>query len=491
MKDIVLTPDQETVRDECIKFIHSETDSVESHLKTIVGSAGSGKTTVIKYVIADANLPQRSIAITAPTHQAKKVIAKATSLPATTIQSLLGLRPDLNLEYFDITKPTFNPLSQESIGSYKLIIIDESSMLNNDLYTLLKEKALEYGVKIIFMGDILQLPPIGEFKSKVFTDVTNQSKLTSVIRQGKDNPNSKLLELLREDVTNNMEIFEKIFLIQLTKHSYIRDEKKREAKAIREALFVPANYSSKGLEYLKDLEQDTLNDKGYLCLSSNEFGKRMLEFFMSTEYEYDRNHIKFMAYTNDSVVQWSKALRNALYKSDSNSQLLVGEPLIGYTTISTEEKTLLYNSEEYVIESITPKISNFNIKVFEVKMTGSEHSTTVNIVDNSDYDNFKDVAFRLLDTAYEKRGVAWRHYSAFKNSHLIMDDFYKGGKKYITKDIYYGYGITIHKSQGSTFTNSAINLTNILSKNFNVSERARLIYVSMSRSKNINLILNK
>lgn len=489
MNEFKFTPDQEVAVKECIDFVKAPIINDETNFKTLIGSAGSGKTTVIKYVLGDCGIPQRSIGVTAPTHQAKKIIAKSTALPATTIQSLLGLRPDLSLDSFDITRPVFNPLADEQIGGYRLIIIDEASMLNRDLYTLLIDKAKHYGVKLIFLGDELQIPPIGEFKSKIFTDVKNQSKLTTIVRQGENNPNSELLEILRKDVEINMKIYENLFNSCYNNLKWIKDTNKREKKALKDALYINADYSFEGIKYLN--ESNIKDGKGFECLNNSDFSKRMLEMFLSTEYQYDTNYIKYIAYTNDSVVSWCNALRNKMYGKNSNEQLLLGESLIGYSTVIEDDRTLLFNSEEYIIENITPAKSSYDILGYNVKLKGVEHSTTLFIVDRQDYARFQEVAFNLLDTAYEKRGVAWRHFHNFKKSHFIMDDFKKNGKNYITKDIYYGYGITTHKSQGSTFTNSAINLSNILSRNFNISERARLIYVAMSRSKNINLILNK
>lgn len=490
MKDnIIFTPDQELAIKECVEFTKLSTSTEEGIAKTLEGSAGSGKTTVIKYVLSECNIPISRIGVTAPTHQAKKVISKSTALPATTIQSLLGLRPDVNLDSFDITRPTFNPLADEQIGRYKIIVIDEASMLNRDLYTLLINKAKDYGVKLIFLGDDLQLPPIGEFKSKVFTDVKNKSILTSIVRQGDNNPNSELLSLIREDVIHNVGIFEQLYTQAYNNLKWIKDIAKREKKALDNISFIPADYTFKSFELLK--ESNILNGKGYECLNNADFGNRLIEMLCSTEYQYDKNHVKYIAYTNDSVVAWSTAIRSKLFGKQAKEQLIVGEPLIGYSTVMDDETTLLYNSEEYYIETITPTVSSFGIKGFDVMLKSSEHHTKIFIVDRNDYDLFKEKAFALLDNAYEKRGIAWRYFHQFKKNHFIMDDFKKGRRNYITKDIYYGYGITTHKSQGSTFSNSAINLSNIINRNSNVSEKARLMYVAMSRSKNINLILNK
>jgi exodeoxyribonuclease-5 len=54
----------------------------------------------------------------------------------------------------------------------------------------------------------------------------------------------------------------------------------------------------------------------------------------------------------------------------------------------------------------------------------------------------------------------------------------------MTKDMDYGYSITIHKSQGGTFDRVAIDLPDINSVK-NEELRRRLIYVGLSRAKDV------
>ena len=65
------------------------------------------------------------------------------------------------------------------------------------------------------------------------------------------------------------------------------------------------------------------------------------------------------------------------------------------------------------------------------------------------------------------------------------------GTKYINKDIDYGYAMTVHKTQGSTFDNVAIDLTNLVftqtrygRREVDIDIRNKLIYVALSRARN-------
>ena len=52
----------------------------------------------------------------------------------------------------------------------------------------------------------------------------------------------------------------------------------------------------------------------------------------------------------------------------------------------------------------------------------------------------------------------------------------------------YGYSITVHKSQGSTFTNVFIDILDILSNNNN-EETSKCLYTAITRSSNKLILL--
>ena len=60
----------------------------------------------------------------------------------------------------------------------------------------------------------------------------------------------------------------------------------------------------------------------------------------------------------------------------------------------------------------------------------------------------------------------------------------------VKKDLDYGYAITIHKSQGSTYTNVMINEDNV-DKNSNNEERNKLKYVALSRPTDKAYVLSQ
>ena len=110
---------------------------------TVSGSAGSGKTTVSQEILKGFN----NVVVTAPTHKAKTVIAKSTGYPAQTIHKIVGLKPNVELEGFEQNNVLFDLLGKNMLEEYEIVLLDEASMLNSALVNLLKEKAIEHGIK--------------------------------------------------------------------------------------------------------------------------------------------------------------------------------------------------------------------------------------------------------------------------------------------------------------------------------------------------------
>ena len=465
---MVYTNDQKQALKNMLVWSDKPITSTADLLYTLDGAAGTGKTTIVRAFLEGLNLRPSKIAVTAPTHKAKKVIQDATDYNSQTIQKLLGLRPDVNLDDFDINKPVFNPLAEDEIQFYKYVIIDESSMLNKDSFKLICEKAIKYKVKIVFLGDAYQLPPINESISKVFSDVPNKSTLTTNVRQAEDNPMTEILTMLRSDVKNGTDT---------------------------------------GIRKLIDYKFSTKEEQGFKCLtqtSIDEFGNTTFEqelmlYYFSSEYTVNKNHIKFLSYTNSSIEQWCSRIRQHILKEDANKIINVGEILTGYNSVieSRSNNLIIENSEDYTITSITSGESSFKIKGYYATLENSRGSErTVFIVDHTDISLFREICIEKLNTAKARRGWYWKQFYNFKNNHLLLAPIAKNpnvpisqyGNLLCKKDLYYGYGCTVHKSQGSTYNNVAINLKNLY-MNRDASERARLIYVALSRAKNMNLIL--
>lgn len=156
--------------------------SLESGISIITGGPGTGKTTVVRALISIFNKFGMDYALCAPTGRAAKRMSEATLDEAKTIHRLLEV--ESGGEFSD--KPRFcrnaqNPLEQD------VIIVDETSMIDVSLMNALLT-ATKPGARIVFIGDINQLPSVGE--GNILHDMINSEKfsvvcLNEIFRQSK------------------------------------------------------------------------------------------------------------------------------------------------------------------------------------------------------------------------------------------------------------------------------------------------------------------
>ena len=55
------------------------------------------------------------------------------------MHGLLGLESDVNFDDFNPNDPIFNPIAIPRISDYNFVIIDEASMINQELYNMVKD----------------------------------------------------------------------------------------------------------------------------------------------------------------------------------------------------------------------------------------------------------------------------------------------------------------------------------------------------------------
>lgn len=439
----------------------------ESLFAKLTGAAGTGKTTLLESILNSTKggnkhnkrISSHRICICAPTHKAKKVMKQKTGWSnAETLQALLGLKLDVNLDDFDVNNPAFSPIGDRKIKDYDFVIIDESSMINTELYITITDCAKATGSKILFVGDLKQLNPVKEYTvSPSLIMPINGYNLTTIVRQGNTNPLIMLLDIIREDIENQTNKYIK----------YILDN--------------PKQYNERG--------------EGYHVMTSNDFAKELAIGFNSEEFKQDKNHCRYISWTNDSISKTNKYIRETILAC--NERLKVGELILSYKTLAVEEFLVIVNSDDYLVEEIEESsINGYEIKVWIVKLvcidTDKVSKVAVVVPDRENYDRFIQVHEDLLENAKSQRtGRSWKQFYNFRDAHVLIESVLttRYGKNVLVakKDLDYGYGITIHKSQGSTYNTVYVNGKDI-NRNTTDSERLRLWYVALSRASNKAII---
>lgn len=145
----------------------------------IAGFAGSGKSTLVQFIIKELKLKESQVVFVAYTGKAVLVLKEKGNKNAMTAHKLLYHSEELEDGTYLHTPKT------KLDHKYNLIVVDEASMLPQEMINLL----LSHHVYTIFLGDPEQLPPIsGEQtildKPHVF--------LNEIVRQALDNPIIKL-----------------------------------------------------------------------------------------------------------------------------------------------------------------------------------------------------------------------------------------------------------------------------------------------------------
>jgi len=446
---MTFTNGQDNAIDVVGKFIASPYEENNNDILTLTGPAGSGKSTIVKEIIKRSTI--RSVAVSAPTHQAKTIITNMTGYPGETIQSLLGLRPNMNLEDFDPTNVLFMPQGLERISDYKIIIIDECSMIGDYIDNLIYKLAKENKVKILYIGDKYQLPPVEKGVQTVKISPTftkyKQVELTEIVRQDESNPVNELIHLAREDVINGTDFL---------------------------------------LPRLKNL-QDTFNEKGegFMLRKGADYVKEIVNLYKSEDAHLDPYNTKLLAFDNKTVSTVNGFLRAQV--NPSKDIIAVNDIIKGYNTVGQETDTPPYfnshirNSEDYIIKSVKAKpfkiLKNTYI-LYECECVGSKQLLYILHPDSKE-----DFEKELVEK--HTNGVtfrAWKPFYDFKNRILINYEVFNNyNDKVAKKDFDYGYCQTTHKSQGSTYTNVGIYLPSFRMCRHGFTRRS-LLYVALTRT---------
>ena len=173
--------------------------ALNNNICIISGGPGTGKTTIInaitKLYIEDKLLGpadiMESIALLAPTGRASKKLATSTNLPAYTIHRYLKWYKDSNDFFYNEYNKT----------NHKLIIVDEVSMIDVDLFNALLN-GISSNVKLILVGDTFQLPSVGPglvLDDLISSDYFNFVPLNQIYRQS----DNSYIAYLAKDIKNN------------------------------------------------------------------------------------------------------------------------------------------------------------------------------------------------------------------------------------------------------------------------------------------------
>lgn len=210
------TGDQTALIEKLAAFISPES---EERIFVIKGYAGTGKTSMVSAIAKTLSRLDKTTVLLAPTGRAAKVLSNYTGRKAFTVHKIIyrmKLAPHGGA-FFQLKENTF---------SNAVFIVDEASMIsgsesNNNFAqsgNLLDDlmQFVENGVncKIIFIGDVAQLPPVGllvspaldvkYLESHFFGQKIDTITLREVVRQQKDSGILANATTLRSNLENKV-----------------------------------------------------------------------------------------------------------------------------------------------------------------------------------------------------------------------------------------------------------------------------------------------
>ena len=398
------------------------------------GNAGTGKTFVTCQILKDT---KKDILVTAPTNKALKVLKADCggihNVEFKTLHSAFGLKPkidnDGNIQFVT------DAYNKKPLGYvYDIIIIDEMSMVSDNLFNIIKNEVDLRQMKILFIGDRCQIPPVNQEYSLPCNEDVRQSlgfhvhKLTEIVRQSKGNPIIESSVVIRSNLLSDNKI---PIIGDITKIN-----------------------------------------------SNREVDMVLRELFLSDEFKASPDHAKVLAWHNSTVDVFNKTIRKMIYGKDANDRIVVGEELIANSPILSGDEVLFTTNAEFQVISIVKMkdiAADVEFKYYKCRVkdedTGDEKD--IRVLDNESLELFQ----RLLD---ELKKHAMRLKYGSPQAKQAWGRYYQTMSLYA--DIGYNYAITVHKSQGSSYTNAVVCEYDI-DRNPNTLERNRIKYTAMTRPR--------
>lgn len=396
------------------KVLEQQGDAVENSfrrkLSVITGAAGTGKTTVLRTLIAEIKYRERgsSFLLLAPTGKARENLARYTGMPENTMTIHRALKT-----HGWLAKKTYRFIeNRKNLIEEKNIIIDEASMVDVELLAHLF-KAIQWPTlqRLILVGDRNQLPPIGF--GRPFFDIVHylETEHQGIVRR---------LEINCRQITRNSNI--------LKLASMYTEEPDKDFDSL-------LNRIEKGKPLGDDLEVTFWKDQG-------ELNVMLL------------NRLAALITSSSKFVGKSMTLSDLLGIKTSRGD----DPPPGFS-IDTLQVLSPYRGEYYGTAALNTLVQSAHrgrqINSYGFMEGFTTEDKIIQVVNNTIWSNYEtyDVYNGQLGSIFYVPAIGRSRKSIGVNlsggDDKPLSIWYN--KSIIDQNLELGYAITVHKSQGSEF----------------------------------------
>jgi exodeoxyribonuclease-5 len=448
---LTLNPQQENAVNKAIDFI---ANGNSTDFFVIEGKAGTGKTTIAQEIIKQ--FPNSNVKVAALSHKAKDVIAskfREAEIKASyhSIAGLLGATMDLETGMFNF--PENNAFTELPIDDAEIIVIDEASMVNEEILELIMEKK-HVNTKVLFLGDIGQLPPIRSLKNPFYAnkkellskkspvfDNTNKAALTERVRQGEENPILPFADLFWENS-------------QVSNPAGILGDDIRTNKITENGNLIFAN----SFDFIKD---------------------ETIQLFKKSLKDNNPNYIKIVTYKNATKNEYNSIIHHGIFGKNA-AEFNVNEPIIfndAFPNFENSYETSILDVSE--IKKDSTGLEYYHIKL--LNLNGEEQN--VPVLAKSSKEKHSALVSEAFKSAFAlKNGNKATYIDALKAAWSLKKKF---------ADVDYAYAITSHKSQGSTYDIVIVDEKDIYSvKPISNKEKSESTYTGLTRARNTSILIS-
>ncbi|MCR5140640.1 MAG: AAA family ATPase [Bacteroidaceae bacterium] len=472
-ENIKLTVSQENVLRQVLDFVDTSRDRVF----ILKGYAGTGKTTLVRFLIKALLERGKHYRLLASTGRAAKVLANLSDSfgQTSTIHSLIYAFNGLNRDFGEKEEPTVDKDGQlflvfepsqlnENETPETVYIIDEASMVSDvatqditqarfgdgRLLTDLLDYDQRSGSKYIFVGDPCQLPPIEEYYSPALMKDYFKEQFGLTAQE------AQLTEIMRQDgVCGIVEASKQIR--RLYNHA-------------------PENSQIYGSQKLWGF----LPFRQYRDIALHPDLETMINDYVAKVNTSGLNSAVCICRSNKACSQLSEVIRQKL--GFSGSRIQRGDLLM---VIQNNLSTGLMNGDMVTIEeidvhtTIRAQLSFRQVRVKEL-FTGKTYTTL--LMEETAYQGRLNLDSRQQQALFidfiirmREKGITQKQKGAFYNA--MMNDPYLNALRCV-----FGYAITCHKSQGGEWDEVYVHVPRNLTLN-PTKETYQWVYTSMTRAR--------